>query len=143
MQSTLDAASAFLLKHPSGDFARGDLVLAPVLPWLALLGLLLAAAAVVWVAVRGLRGTTPRDRVVLGGLRLAVFLLVGLCLLRPTLVLSRAIAQRNVLAIVYDDSRSMTVADQDGGTRLAAVQAAFGDSTTLLRDLAERFVVRG
>ncbi|MEZ4377902.1 MAG: vWA domain-containing protein [Gemmatimonadales bacterium] len=143
MQSTLDAASAFLLKHPSGDFARGDLVLAPVLPWLALLGLLLAAAAVVWVAVRGLRGTTRRDRVVLGGLRLAVFLLVGLCLLRPTLVLSRAIAQRNVLAIVYDDSRSMTVADQDGGTRLAAVQAAFGDSTTLLRDLAERFVVRG
>lgn len=138
----ISALSDFLLKHPREELARGDLVFAPVIGLLPLLLALLAAVAVVALAIRRLRGTPLSDKVVLGGLRLAVFLLLGFCLLRPTLVLSRAIEQRNVLALVLDDSRSMAVADAAGDTRLAAMQGAFGDSTDVMRRLRERFAVR-
>ncbi len=137
-----DALASFLLKHPRGELARGDLVFAPVIGVLPLAVLVAAGIAVGWLGVRRLRNTGLADKLVLGGLRTAAFLLVGLLLLRPTLVLSRAIAQRNVLAVVLDDSRSMAVADVNGGTRTAAVQRAFGDSTGLMHDLADRFAVR-
>jgi hypothetical protein len=39
-----------------------------------------------------------RDRLVLGSLRTAVFLLLAGCLLRPVLLLSSAVPQRNVPA---------------------------------------------
>ena len=142
MEPSIDAISAFLLKHPTGDFARGDLVLAPVVSVLPLALAIAAAIGLGWFAVVRLRRTATTDRVVLGTLRTVVFLLVGLCLLRPTLVLSRAIAQRNVIAVVLDDSRSMLVNDVDGGTRLAALQTAFADSSELVRRLGERFAVR-
>jgi uncharacterized membrane protein len=142
VESSLDAISAFLLKHPTGDFARGDLVFAPVVSVLPLVLAIAAAIGLGWFAVARLRRTATTDRVVLGAIRTAVFLLVGLCLLRPTLVLSRAIAQRNVLAVVLDDSRSMLVNDVDGATRLAAMQQAFADSSELVRRLGERFAIR-
>lgn len=142
MESSFDAISAFLLKHPTGDFARGELVFAPVVSILPLALGIAAAIGLGWFAVVRLRRTATTDRAVLGLIRTAVFLLVGLCLLRPTLVLSRAIVQRNVLAIVLDDSRSMLVNDVDGATRLAALQQVFADSSELVRRLGDRFAIR-
>jgi hypothetical protein len=83
------------------------------------------------------------DRAVLGTLRgLALLLVFGL-LLRPALVVTSAVPQRNVLVILLDDSRSQRLADLPGGrTRLAAVQAAFADSAPLLRALREQYAVR-
>ncbi|HRP08498.1 MAG TPA: glutamine amidotransferase [Gemmatimonadales bacterium] len=142
MQRTLDAISAFLLKHPTGDFARGDLVFAPAIRLLPLLATVTAGVLLAWFAVSRLRNVTRLDRLVLGGIRTAVFLLLGFCLLRPTLVLSRAIAQRNVLAILLDDTGSMQVADRDGESRIAAMQRIFADSSELVSRLRERFAVR-
>ena len=142
MDRFVDALASFLLKHPRGELARGDLVFAPVIGVLPLVALVAAGIAIGWLAVRRLRSTALTDKVVLGGLRTAAFLLVGLLLLRPTLVLSKAIAQRNVVAVVLDDSRSMAVADVNGDTRTAAVQRVFGDSTALLAALADRFAIR-
>lgn len=138
----LDALSTFLLKHPREEFARGELVFAPGIAVLPLVIGVIAAAGIAWWAVARLRGIPWSDTLVLGGLRAAVFLLLGVCLLRPTLVLSKAIAQRNVIAVVLDDSRSMAVGDAGDATRLAAVQRTFGDSTALVQRLADRFVVR-
>lgn len=138
----VDALSSFLLKHPREEFARGDLVFAPVIGLLPLAIIVVAAVVVVWLAVRRLRAIPAADKLVLGGLRAAAFLLIGFCLLRPTLVLSRAIEQRNVLAVVLDDSRSMAVSDVDGTPRLDAVRRVFGDSAALTRRLAERFALR-
>lgn len=136
------AISAFLLKHPPGDFARGDLIFAPAIGLVPLVVAVLLAAAVTWFAVSRLRRVGVVDRLVLGAIRTAVFLLIGLCLLRPTLVLSRALAQRNVLAVLLDDTRSMGVVDVDGASRLAAVQGTFADSSELMRRLGEKFSVR-
>lgn len=142
MQRTLDALSAFLLKHPMGDFARGDLVFSPAIRLLPLVAAIAAGVALAWLAVARLRNVSRLDRTVLGAIRTAVFLLLGLCLLRPTLVLSRAIAQRNVLAILLDDSGSMQVADHKGQPRLDAIQQVFADSSELMTRLGERFAVR-
>jgi uncharacterized membrane protein len=110
-----------------------------------LLGLAaLVALTLLLLALGRLRTPTPlRDRLILGGLRAAVLLLLLGCLLRPVLLLSSAVPQRNVLGILLDDSRSMQLADLPSGTRLDAVRRAFGDSAgSLTGPLKDRFVLR-
>src|SRR5690606_11741267 len=128
--------------HPPGELARGELVFAPAIGLVPLAIALIAAIAVAWWAVSLLRSVATTDRIVLGAIRTGVFLLLGVCLLRPTLVLSRAIAQRNVLAIVLDDSQSMRVIDAKGISRADAVRQRFADSTDLVRTLGDRFTLR-
>lgn len=142
MTALLDAVFAFLFKYPLRLYERGDFVFAPSLPpaVVALLGL--TAAGIVTVAYARVRTRQRRDRYVLGGLRVAAVATLGFCLLRPSLVLSSSVPQRNVLAVLLDDSRSMRLADLDGTTRLAATQAVFAESTALVRGLAERFAIR-
>lgn len=142
MAAPLDAISRFLLKHPPEAFARGEVVLAPVVPVVVAVVLMAAGVAGAAWMVRALQGTSRRDRWLLGGLRAAAFVLIGVCLLRPTLVFSRAVAQRNVLVVLADDSRSMQLADVGGMPRVAAMQAALADSGAVMRALADRFVVR-
>jgi uncharacterized membrane protein len=138
----LDAIFAFLFKYPLHLFQRGELLLAPGLPPVVL-GLVAAAAlAVVGVTYARVRTARRHDRVALAALRAAVVVVLAVCLLRPSLVLSSSVPQRNVLGVLLDDSRSMRLADLDGGTRLAAVQRAFADSAALVRRLADRFALR-
>ena len=138
----MDAFATLLFKYPPRVFARGDLVTAPVMP--VILIIIAAALAVILVtfAYARVRTLRPVDRVVLGALRVAALLLVIGCLLRPGLVIASAVPQRNVFAILVDDSRSMRIGDVDGGTRAAAVQRVFGDSAQLTRELGERFALR-
>jgi uncharacterized membrane protein len=142
LASLLDAVSTFLVKHSPAEFARGELALAPVLPPLVVVALVGLGVGAAVVAARSLRGTSARERRTFGALRIATFLLLGLCLLRPTLVLSRAVPQRNVLAVVLDDSRSMRLADHPAGSRLEAVRGAFADSTAVVRALGDQFVLQ-
>lgn len=131
-----------LVKFTPRQFGQGEWTWAPIAPvWLIVAGLV-AALALVGVSAARLRTLPLRDRALFAGLRAAVFVLLALALLRPQLLLSRAVPQRNVLAVVLDDSRSMRLADVDGGTRLAAVRRTFADSTALVRQLADRFVLR-
>jgi uncharacterized membrane protein len=131
-----------LFKFSPRHLAQGEFAWSPVVPPMVVAGLLLCALALVAYSVGGLRSLPRRDRIVLGVLRGLAFALLAGCLLRPTLILSRAIPQRNILAIVLDDSRSMRVADVDGERRLAAAQRVFADSSDLVRRLGDRFVLR-
>ncbi len=109
----------------------------------ALLAALLAGVVIVVVVLSWrLRMEHRRDRIVLGILRASVFAVLAGCLLRPALALSHAIPQRNVLAVLLDDSRSMQIPDVDHTRREAAVQRVFADSTGLVRQLADRFALR-
>ena len=139
---SLEPLTTFLFKYPPRVFQRGDFVLAPVIPALALGVAALLAIALVVVMYSRVRAVPRRDQFVLGTVRtLAVLILFG-CLLRPTVVLSSAVAQRNVLAVLLDDSRSMRLKDVDGSSRLAAVQRVFADSAALMRKLGDKFAVR-
>jgi hypothetical protein len=137
-----ESVFTFLFKYPPRLFQRGDVVLAPVVPAavLALVGL--GAIVAVVLTYRRLRGVSTLDRALLGTWRALAIAIVLACLLRPMLVLSTAVAQRNVLAVLLDDSRSMRLADVDGTTRTIAMQRAFGDSSALVRGLSTRFAVR-
>jgi uncharacterized membrane protein len=138
----LDAITTLLFKYPPRVFARGDLVAAPVVPVLLIALAALIAVVVIAVAYSRVKTLRPVDRAVLGALRAAAVLLVIACLLRPGLVIASAVPQRNVFAVLVDDSRSMRIGDVDGGTRAAAVQKTFADTGELARKLGERFALR-
>ncbi len=142
MGSALDAVVAFFFKYPLRMFARGDVVLAPVVPALAIAVAALVAVLIVAFAYARMRTLRPVDRVVLGALRASAVLLVIGCLLRPGLVIASAVPQRNVLAVLIDDSRSMRIRDETDTTRLRAVQRVFDDTSTLTKALGERFALR-
>ena len=89
-----------------------------------------------------MRAVSRVDRGVLGALRATCILIVLACLLRPTVVLSSAVNQRNVFAVLLDDSRSMRLRDVNGATRLVAMQRVYADTSALMRDLSQRFAVR-
>src|SRR5258706_15050973 len=92
--------------------------------------LLLVVAAAVALAVaamltyRGLSSTVDRmrDRVVLGGLRLAALAAPFFCLVRPTLILKAAVPQQNFLRALVYDSRSIAIAHRDGQTRAELIK---------------------
>jgi uncharacterized membrane protein len=132
----------FLFKYPPRVFQRGELVLAPVVPIVVLLVAVALVVAVVGLAAHAIRGTRGVDRIVLGGLRVACFLVLAGCLLRPALALTSAVPERNVLAVVFDDSRSMRIPDVGSETRLGAEQHAFADSTALVKRLSDKFALR-
>ena len=110
----------------------------------------LAAGAVVLVGVVTLRtyqqvraNSRPVDRAVLTGIRFAILAVLLLCLFRPVLVLSRVVPQQNFLGVLFDDSRSMQIADRDGQTRADFVRQQFGTAESpLLAALADRFALR-
>ncbi|MBL0941090.1 MAG: hypothetical protein IBJ03_19585 [Gemmatimonadaceae bacterium] len=142
MGSWFDSITSWLFKYSPRAFARGEFVTAPVLPTLLLLAVgALLVLLIVAVHAR-LRTLRPGDRVVLGALRTAAVLLVIGCLFRPGLVIASAVPQRNVLAVLYDDSRSMRIRDTDDSSRLHAVRHTFSDTGALLSTLGERFAVR-
>ncbi len=93
-------------------------------PWWVTLGLVAAfAVAAGWGYLRPVATLSRWRRASLTGLRFAVFLLILLLLARPVRE-EPATADRPVLAILLDRSRSMGIADVDGARRLDAAVAA-------------------
>lgn len=142
MTSVIDAIVTFFFKFPPRVFARGELVIAPVVPALVLMTAAVLAAVLIGYLYSRVRTLSVRDRTVLGVLRVGAVLLVLGCLMRPGLVIASAVPQRNVFAILMDDSRSMRIKDVGESTRLSAVQRVFDDTASLTEKLGERFALR-
>jgi uncharacterized membrane protein len=140
--AAFESAVQFFFKYPTRVFSRGDFVWSPVLPPWLLGALALAAVAVVVIMYRRVTTVPMRDRLFLGALRIAALMLIIACLFRPTMVLSSAVPQRNLLAVMLDDSRSMRLADVDGATRLSAEQKLMSDSSDVVKRLSARFALR-
>jgi len=132
----------FLFKHRPIVFETGRFVWTAQ-GWQVAVAVVLAiaAAAALVVALRR-HQLRPRQRVVLGLLRAVTLALIAAALLRPALLVSTAIAQRNVLGILLDDSQSMRIADQGELTRGATLEQLFGADTPVVRELAGRFQLR-
>src|SRR5688572_29845651 len=139
----MDAFVESLFKYRPVVFERGEFVLAA--PWPMLIIVVVAAIgfALAWAYRRARGKSTPRDRLLLTGVRVAIVALAGFALLRPTLLVSTAVPQKNAVAILIDDSRSMRIADANGGTRAEVAQRLFGTrDSALARALGERFQLR-
>ena len=139
-----EAVFQFLFKYRPNEFANGNLALG--VPFSVLL-LLLAAAAIGVPAVLSYAGvrakSTRRVRWVLGALRVSAHVVLLACLMRPMLLLSAAVPQRNYVGVLIDDSRSMRIADRNGQPRSAWAEHAFGGpDSALLASLRKKFQVR-
>jgi uncharacterized membrane protein len=140
----LEAFFELLFKYRPVVFERGSLGFDWPVPWIALVPLTLVAAGLgVWLYRQSWSALTPRDRWILGGLRVAAIAIVATCLARPVLAVSRAIEQRNVVGVVVDDSRSMRIADHGAGARGDFAHQVFGGpDSALFKALAEKFQLR-
>src|SRR5437764_9814038 len=129
-----------LFKYPANIFQKGHFVLLTPWPlWLLAIGILAAAGLLFW--------HVRRHHGMLGGARpIAIWLLeTGLIALilfllwHPALSIATLKPQQNVVAVLVDDSRSMSLSDASG-TREAAAKALLEGG--LLKSLGEKFQVR-
>jgi uncharacterized membrane protein len=129
-----------LFKYPVGIFHKGKFVfLTPWPLWLLFIAILAAAALLFWHVRRNhgmLSGLRP---MVIWLLETGMVALILFLLWHPALSVATLRAQQNVVAVLVDDSRSMSI-DDASGTREAAAKAALNGG--LLKSLAERFQVR-
>src|SRR5437867_1277972 len=129
-----------LFKYPTSIFHKGQFAfLTPWPLWVMGIAILAAAAALFW--------HVHRNRGILNGLRpagiwLLQTVLVALILFllwHPALSIATLKPQQNVVAVLVDDSRSMSIADSSG-TREAAAQHVLDNG--MLKALGEKFQVR-
>jgi uncharacterized membrane protein len=129
-----------LFKYPASVFHKGHFVfLTPWPLWLLALAILAAAGLLFW--------HVRRNHGMLSGMRPVVIWLLEACLValvlfllwHPALSIATLRPQQNVVAVLVDDSRSMSLADASG-TREAAAQAVLNGG--LLKSLGDRFQVR-
>ena len=144
MRPFFDSIFAALFKYRPVLFEQGDIVFRSHVAIQVLLALAFAATvAAAWTYGRARGKSTLRERTFLFGVRTTVLALLTFALLRPTLVLSTVVPQQNYLAVLIDDSRSMRIADVDGGTRGAAATTLLtARESKLLSELNEKFRVR-
>ncbi len=143
MGPTADAIFAFLFKYPLRVFERGELGFAPIASPLVLSLVGLVALIAVLFAYYQVKNASLSQRLVPAVLRSLAVLAVVACLFRPILVVSSAVPQRNVLATLFDDSRSMRIADGNNKeTRIQSVQRVFADSAAIVSELSEKFALR-
>jgi uncharacterized membrane protein len=129
-----------LFKYPLSIFHKGKFVLLTPWPlWLLALAILGAAALLYWHVRRNhglLSGARP---LAIWILETSLIALILFLLWHPALSVATLRPQQNVIAVLVDDSHSMTINDSSG-TRLAREQAVLNSG--LLQSLANRFQVR-
>ena len=133
----------FLFKYRPVLFQEGELTFLSTWPlqMVALAAVVLGVPAVLsYVMARGRSSRT--DRWVLGTLRAALLLVLFLMVMQPALVLTSIVPQRNFLAVLVDDSRSMTIDDRDGTSRADKALELLDPEGDLVTALDEGFALR-
>ncbi len=135
-----------LFKYPRAVFSKGTLVLLGAWPWWAfVLCLVAAGAGLAWLIRSKLPDAAAQVKNwragVLWLLQFALAALVLLLLWQPAMLVAELRPQQNIIAVLVDDSRSMSIADAGGGaTREAqAIKALEGG---VLDGLQKKFQVR-
>jgi uncharacterized membrane protein len=136
----------WLLKYPGTDFARGKLAFLGVWPALGREGTLLVGAAVlvagialILITVARQHALPARRRALLATLQTLMLGVVLLVLAQPALRVSTLAPGQNSIAVLLDDSASMTLRDVHA-TRLDEARSLL--ESPALADLARRYRVR-
>ena len=134
----------FFFKYPRAVFAKGDLVLLGAWPWwVFVLFAIAAGAGLAWLIRSKLPQASPHLRYWKAGiiwlLQFVLAALVLLLLWQPAVMVAELRPQQNIIAVLVDDSRSMSIAE-GGVTR--EQQAARALEGGVLDALAKKFQVR-
>lgn len=132
----------FLFRYPARLYSSGELVLLGGAPaWMLAAAVLLVAIGLWLRAFRrgGVQRLTARQRGVIWGLQSALAGLLLLLLWQPALRVSALKPRQNLVAVIADDSRSMSI-EEDGATRIARVRKTLDGG--LLQGLSDRYLVR-
>ena len=135
----------FLFKYPSPVFTRGRFVLLSSWPaWLLPVSIVVAVCGLAWLIRSRLRDVAPNLRTwrawLIWAMQSALVALILFLLWQPAVVVGELNSQQNIIAVIVDDSRSMSIADSDGKTRETAALAALGGG--VLAGLQKRFQTR-
>src|SRR5258708_11750066 len=129
----------FFFKYPRAVFSKGQLVLLGAWPWWVLVFLIVAAGAgLAWLIRSKLPRASPHVRNWKAGmiwlLQFGLAALVLLLLWQPAVLVAELRPQQNIIAVVVDDSRSMTIADGGATREQQAVKALEGGVLDALRE---------
>ena len=135
----------FLFKYPTAVFRKGQFVLLGKWPgWLLVVAIVAAAVGLALLIGWKRRNAAPEVRNwrawVIWGIQSAFVALVLFLLWQPAILVAELSSQQNIIAVVVDDSRSMSIADSGGKTREAAAVAALDGG--VLAGLRQRFQTR-
>ena len=112
-----------LFKYPASIFHKGQFVfLTPWPVWVLAIAILAAAGALFWHVRRNHGMLSGRAPVAIWLLESGLIALILFLLWHPALSVATLRPQQNVVAVLVDDSRSMSINDSSG-TREAAAQA--------------------
>src|SRR5436190_5287246 len=130
----------FLFKYPATVFSKGQFVLLSALPaWTLGLAILAIAAGLAWHVQRRRGFLTGLRPVAIWLLETLLAALVLFLLWHPAISIATLRPQQNIVSVLIDDSRSMSIRE-DGKTRLE--QATSGLNNGVLDQLKKRFQVR-
>ena len=134
----------FLFKYPASVFSKGSFVLLGSWPkWQLFAGILASAAALgwaIWSSTRHRARSFPRGRtVVLWLLQSATVAVLLLLLWEPAISITALRPQQNIVAVIVDDSKSMSIRDSGGSREQSAVELL---NTKLLPELRKQYQVR-
>src|SRR3984893_18029542 len=130
----------FLFKYPATVFSKGQFVLLSAWPaWVLGLSILAIAIGLGWHMIRRRGFLTGARPVAIWLLETLLAALVLFLLCHPAITIATLRPQQNIVSILIDDSRSMSIRE-DGKPRLE--QATSGLSNGVLDALRKRFQVR-
>ncbi|MFQ5928705.1 MAG: glutamine amidotransferase [Acidobacteriota bacterium] len=133
----------FFFKYRPFFFQKGDFTFQWGLSlWQAGLVIISIAALLLVIYRRKLIFLGPKSGAALLALRMGVFLVLLLLMMRPSLVLSRLVPKENLLAILADDSRSMGILDSSGKPRGQRAVELLSEESDFLAALDEKFYLR-
>jgi uncharacterized membrane protein len=133
----------FLFKYPRAVFSKGDFVLLGAWPkWILAILVLAAAAGLAWLIRSRLR-QSPHVRNWKAGviwlLQFAMAALLLILLWQPAILVTELKPQQNIIAVLVDDSRSMSIPDNGATRESQAIKALEGG---VLDELHKKFQIR-
>ena len=136
----MDNLIQFFFKYKPSIFAKGQLGLA-ARPSVWILSVLVigAIALIYYLYFRGSLKLDSGPRIALAALRVALVAVLALVLMRPSLVVSSVIPKANYIAVISDDSKSMSILDEAGQTRTAAVKGLLANTSPFSKGLDAKF----
>ena len=134
----------FLFKYPRAVFSKGDFVLLGAWPkWILAILVLAAAAGLAWLIRSRLPQASPQVRNWKAGviwlLQFAMAALLLILLWQPAVLVAELKPQQNIIAVLVDDSRSMSIPDNGATRESQAVKALEGG---VLDELQKKFQIR-